>query len=188
MYDTLERLRHELEPNEDLLWSGQPKSGIVFQSADVFLIPFSILWCGFAIFWEVGVLSSPAPTFFRLWGIPFVIVGLYLVFGRFITDACRRANTCYGVTPKRILILSGIVTRSVKTIQIQSLDEMELKEHRDGTGTISFGRSTSPMGFFADSSWPGMGHYLPPSFERIVDAREIRRLIEQAQSALRSKS
>ena len=44
MYDALHRVSHELEPNEELLWSGQPKRGVVFQAADVFLIPFSILW------------------------------------------------------------------------------------------------------------------------------------------------
>ncbi len=62
------------------------------------MIPFSLLWCGFAIFWEVSVLSTDGPLIFKLWGIPFVIVGLYMAVGRFFIDAKQRAKMYYGVT------------------------------------------------------------------------------------------
>ena len=41
-------LRTLLDTNEKLVWSGYPRKGLIFRTADIFLIPFSLLWCGFA--------------------------------------------------------------------------------------------------------------------------------------------
>lgn len=97
-YDITE-LQQYLDTNEKLLWTGRPKTGIVFRTADIFLIPFSLLWCGFAIFWVT--MASQASIFFAMFGIPFVVIGLMLVFGRFIIDAKLRAHTYYGLTNNR---------------------------------------------------------------------------------------
>src|SRR6185295_3995125 len=68
-------IRRELGGAEQLLWSGRPSQGLVLRAMDVVLIPFSIMWGGFAIFWETIALISGAPLFFALWGVPFVLVG-----------------------------------------------------------------------------------------------------------------
>jgi hypothetical protein len=81
-----------LEPGERVLWSGRPAPGLTFRPADGFLIPFSLLWCGFAIFWEASVLRIPgAPFFFPLFGAVFVAAGLYFVFGRFLFRDAQRS-------------------------------------------------------------------------------------------------
>lgn len=82
--DAVSVISHELSSGERLLWSGQPRPGVRLRPFDAFMIPFSLLWCGFAVFWEATVITKGAPGFFMLWGIPFVLVGLYVVFGRFI--------------------------------------------------------------------------------------------------------
>jgi hypothetical protein len=71
-------LSAELGQGERLLWSGKPRGGMRLRAQDAFLIRFSLMWCGFAIFWEVGVSMHSDPLFgpglfLRLWGLPFVI-------------------------------------------------------------------------------------------------------------------
>src|SRR5262245_59440895 len=94
----------ELAPGERLVRSVQPRRGVRLRPMDAFIIPFSLLWCGFAIFWEVGAVTvtsrhgGPIAFVFPLFGLPFVIVGLYFVFGRFIVDARSRERTFYAIT------------------------------------------------------------------------------------------
>lgn len=138
-FDSSSQFQGDLNNNETLVWLGQPKKGIVFTAKDIFLIPFSLIWCGFAIFWVYLALTMGAPFYFAMFGIPFVIVGLIFVFGRFIIDAKQRAHTFYGLTNERIIIKSGIYKKSVKSINIINISDIEYTEKSDGSGTIYFG-------------------------------------------------
>jgi hypothetical protein len=174
-------LCEHLDPGEHLLWSGQPRTGIRLRAQDAFLIPFSMFWCGFAIFWETSVVRTGAPFFFMLWGVPFVLFGLYFVFGRFLTDARGRARTYYGVTNERILIVSGILTRQTKSLQLRTLADVSLTQRGDGSGTITFGSAPYINTFFPAGSWPGAGRYAPPSFDLIERAKDVYDIIRKAQ-------
>src|SRR5580692_3658363 len=81
---------------ETVIWRGRPRQGFMLTSRDTFLIPISLVWCGFIIFWESNVLRIPnAPTFMVLFGGVFFLVGLYLTVGRFFVDAWIRAGILY---------------------------------------------------------------------------------------------
>jgi hypothetical protein len=175
-------IQAQLEPGEKLLWSGQPRRGLMLRPYDLFLIPFSLVWCGFAIFWEVGVNQAGAPLLFRLWGVPFVLIGLYIVFGRFFTDAMLRARTHYAVTDRRILIVSGFFSRNFRSIYLRGLAEMEINEGRRGRGTITFGPTSAQAAMLR--GWPGTGKSLPPAFEGIEGARQVLEIIRKAQQPL----
>jgi hypothetical protein len=77
--DTREQVARELVPHEQLLWFGRPRQGFVLRTADAYMIPFSLMWAGFAVFWETIVNLGRGPLLFRLWGIPFVLAGLYMI-------------------------------------------------------------------------------------------------------------
>jgi Bacterial PH domain len=175
-------ISRELSSGERLLWSGQPRRGIRLRPSDAFMIPFSLLWCGFAVFWEVSVAAKGAPSFFVLWGIPFVLVGLYIVFGRFIVDAWTRDRTFYGITSERIIIVTGLSSRQTKSLQLRTLSDISLAERADGSGTITFGPQ-HPMAHRIPAGWPGAGQYAAPAFDMIERAKETYELIRQTQKS-----
>ncbi len=174
-----EEIGRELSAEEQINWSGQPRQGLVVRGTDAFLIPFSLLWCGFAIFWEINVINAPnAPIIFTLWGVPFVLVGIYFVVGRFITDAVQRSRTFYAVTTDRILIISGLFNRKIKSLDLRTLAEISLEERYRGEGTISFGSGSTNGGFAA---WPGMGAHVAPCFDLVAEAKSVFEVIRDAQ-------
>jgi hypothetical protein len=177
-------IRQRLEPQERVLWWGRPKGGIRFRMIDLFLVPFSLVWGGFAIFWEFLAISKDGPFFFALFGIPFVIIGLYLIAGRFFVDAWRRARTYYAVTQKRILILSRT---SLKSLELRQLSEMGLKESRDGSGSLTFGPQLSLSQWNNNFGIWG-GTPVVPTFESIPAASQVHATVRRAQADLERAS
>ncbi|WFU03800.1 PH domain-containing protein [Rhizobium sp. CB3171] len=172
-------------PGEKLLWLGQPKQGLMFNKKDLLQVPFSLLWGGFAIFWESSVIRQiNAPVVFRLWGVPFVLIGLYLIVGRFAVDAFVRARTQYAVSDQRIIILRDGWFSKILTVSLERLPALDLDQRGDGTGTISFGTDTQ-VGY---GRFGGMGAWTPalsnvPQFLGVKDVRDVFNLILRAQSA-----
>jgi hypothetical protein len=180
-HETTKKLHRELSPGESLLWSGRPKQGIHLRGADAFMIPFSLLWGGFAIFWEYGVYKSGAPAFFLLFGGVFVLVGVYFIFGRFMADSLKRKGTYYGVTNDRVLILSEFPTRTIKSLNLKTLSDITFSHKSDGSGSISFGPQNPMAGWMGGMAWPGMGQYQSPGFELIKDVKGAYDILREAQ-------
>lgn len=170
-----------LERSERLLWSGVPKRGLVLRPADALMIPFSIMWGGFAVFWESRVIQTGAPFFFRLWGIPFVLVGAYITVGRFMYDAWRRAGVTYGLTNDRVIIATSGPFPALQSLNLRTLTDITLTERPDGTGTIAFGRTDSSR----RTTWMQYGGApAVPSFEMIAGAKQVYNALRDAQRAL----
>jgi hypothetical protein len=167
-----------LSPGEQLLWSGRPRGGLRLQSSDVYMIPLSALWAGFAFFWEYMVVTGGAPLFFWVWGIPFVAAGLYILVGRFFYDAALRANTYYGLTDQRAIIVSTLFGNRQVTVPLKQMGGIDLSVTADRSGTITFGTPLPAYATFARS-----GRAAPPAFVMIEDVRDVYDKILAAQQA-----
>ncbi len=167
-------LKNELVPGEAILWRGKPDENHLLTSQDAIMIPFSILWCGFAIFWEATVLLMDAPFIFKIWGIPFVCVGLYFVFGRFIHQKKVLKSTQYALTTHRaICYKNGKIT----SCDFRNEPSITLKLKKDGIGTITFG--SNPFGYYKGFDILNRTAYNNTEFVNIPDAQNVHRLINQ---------
>ena len=168
-----------LLPGERIVWSGRPSAGIIFTGRDVMLIPFSVVWCGFAIFWEASASRSRAPGFFLLWGAMFVCIGLYLVAGRFLVDAWLRRRTRYALTDRRVLIQRSRPFSDFVAVNLDRLPDVRLTERAGGTGTIRFGQPASTWGGRGFSAW-GTALDPTPQFLAIPEVRRVFDLVQRS--------
>lgn len=158
-----------LTPDEYVLWNGRPGKGELLTKYDIYMVPFSIMWCGFAIIWETSVILMSAPLLFKLWGIPFVCVGLYMVFGRFIMKSYIRKKTIYVITNKRIFCF---FKNQINTMDYHIHPTRTVTRHRNGYGSIYFSTSMplnmlfSMIGPFANENFFGLENI--PDVDRVL--------------------
>jgi hypothetical protein len=178
------KIQPELMSGETLQWAGMPNPRVIFHIEDWFQIPFGLVWTVFMIFWESSALgywgtssrhNSP-PVFFALWGIPFLLIGQYLIWGRFVYDGWLKRRTYYAVTNRRILVLQEGWKRQTSTMYLESIPSIQ----KDGgtAGSLWFGEKPpvfAGRGRKSRSSRFSMG--ATPVFADIDDAEAVQRLV-----------
>jgi hypothetical protein len=184
--EAMAAIQSELLSGESVVWAGQPNPRVVFHQQDAALIPFSLLWGGFAIFWEMGVMGlGPFGTprsqpwdFGVVWGIPFVLVGQYLIWGRFLYNFWKKAHIYYAVTNRRVIAVQRVPSRKVTSAYIDTLPMILKSVRSDGIGTVTFAQ--------AEPLWSrrsGWGAWDPlsirdiPAFVDINGAKEVYQLV-----------
>ena len=136
----------ELQGGESLLWSGSANPGRSAMSAlpaALFGIPFA----GFAFFWISTAYHSthnlanhhnalPSGfSAFPLFGLPFLLIGLGMILAPLGVYLKGRSGV-YAVTNRRVMLISGTTTRSVKSIIPTDIAEVDHRERPDGTGDV----------------------------------------------------
>lgn len=181
--EALQRIQQERMGSETVIWAGRPAVGIRFRPGDWFAVPFSLVWCGFAIFWELGVAASPkAPPFMLVFGGFFIAIGLYMVVGRFFVDSYKRSKTYYGITNQRAISVCEAFGRKVVSESLRTLGTISTSGSPTGLGSLSFGnrmpQGNMPKGF----AWPGVDEGL--AFDFIQNPKQVHETIVKAQQTL----
>ncbi|MBY6155197.1 aspartate carbamoyltransferase catalytic subunit [Vannielia litorea] len=127
-----------LDDDEEILWQGRPNGGVVVRSKDAFESLFGLFFAGFAVFW-ISMASSMRPPsnapfifqIFPLFGLPFLAIGLYMVFGKYFWRAYVRRHTNYTLTNKRGFIATEVFgNRKLKSYPLT--DRLELEQTAQG--------------------------------------------------------
>lgn len=178
--ELVERLRLELGPGEHMLWSGRPRQGLFLRRDDWFWIPSSLVWNGVMVY-----VGSHAPNV--IFATPTILVGLYLLIGRFFADAALRRRTLYALTNERVWLIRDEWFRvTVKSLHLRSVD-LELDERPDGSGTLML--AVHGVGWVVENALPIRGRYIPrPLFELSDSAAEVFRQISKARRAQLDRS
>jgi hypothetical protein len=126
----------ELLEDEKILWIGKPDTKFILEKGDIFLALLGLLCAGCGLFVLNSFITLGYISIFI--GIFFVLVGLYLLFGRYHNNNYEKKRTFYAVTNQRVLIITYIFTKNVIAKFINQIPVLIKNVRKDGIGTIQF--------------------------------------------------
>lgn len=167
-----DQVRPFLLDGEKLLWCGKPYASVKYRPP-VFLMVFAVFWLGFSLFWTVSATAVGGP--FGLFGLPFIVTGIVLLYRVLFGQQSLHRRTVYAVTDLRVIMT--VETRGgtqFHDLSLSLLPTVSVCRVRGTVGTISFlpivtnsyGRHTvHRTGFYG--------------FDSIDSVQEVYRLISQ---------
>lgn len=176
---------------ERIVWQGSPDPAVSFSKGDIFLVPFSIFWTSFIVFWEVADYRA-GWVFGGVFGIPFLIVGAYFVVGRFFYRRWDRRFTRYVLTDRRAVILRR-KGQSLQEAPIGASPVRIERSARTGRGSIIWSSPAQPQRFtwsrrlgggvsrplLAGTGWPGTSQLSGVAFVDVDDFDPLIRALNQ---------
>ena len=147
-YELRQMVDNELNDGESTMWAGQPKpSKLALKSLPIVL--FAIPWTAFAVFWICGASGFKMPdfskggfSFFPLFGLPFVLIGLGMLSSPFWMMK-KAKGTVYVLTDKRAIIFEGGWRTNIRSLGPDQLRDLSRKQRSDGSGDIVFKKEIS---------------------------------------------
>ncbi|MBI2427366.1 MAG: hypothetical protein HYV29_00945 [Ignavibacteriales bacterium] len=164
-FDLQQIATSEIAPEgESLLWCGQPDPiRLAMTTLPVFI--FAIPWTAFSVFWIYGASGFQFPpdfsqggfSYFPLFGVPFLLIGLGMLSAPVFTYT-KAFRTVYIISNKSIRIVTTGRTKKVESYTAKDIGKIERKEKPDGNGDIIFRteitldsrnrQKTTPVGFY----------------------------------------
>ncbi len=176
------------DPDETLLWDGAPGRGIKLELHMLGQSAFGLIFFGFALFWIImatNIVGAGGPAqLFPLFGLPFLAIGAWFLFGHILWDAYLRSKTRYALSNKRAFIARQVFGRRLKSYPIDPDTELD---YRPGEpATIYFAKRMVKRRVGArsgSSSSTGLSRYrmVPIGFRYIPDGDKVYQLMRRAQ-------
>jgi len=129
--------RKYLRGGEEIVWSGQPVSGKLPTRQTLPVAFFGLFFIGFSVFWMI-MAAGHAGGFFAAFGVPFVLIGAYLTFGRFLKTTRFQENTYYALTSERLMICSTENGETLNEMSLTKIPYIQINKNPDNTGTLIF--------------------------------------------------
>jgi hypothetical protein len=135
-----------------------------------------------ALAFELAMLSTNAPIFVTLAGLPFVFAALYMAVGHFVATALEWNNTEYMVTGRQVLISHGIIRPAVPMFSILGPPHTTLEMQGPNIGNVLF-KPREGQGYGPAPGYQTMWPYTPGyvlGFLYIEDPADVQAIIEKA--------
>jgi hypothetical protein len=175
----------DLAPDERIIWQGQPTQGFRLAPQDAFAVPFAAFWLFMvsimALMAFTGEMKQVDPLAYVIMPV-FLLIGLYMLLGRFLVDRAARRRIHYFLTTERAVIEGVMFRPSRRSVSLAAAPEIRFRGRRSGRGTVQFG-SANMFGMMPPS-WPGATQFLPPAFDDIEDAERVYNLALTTQRSL----
>ena len=171
--------------NEEILWEGKPTEHTGLSSNSAYSPFFGIIWLSFSIFWtamaSVGTFSATQFSLisfvFPLFGLPFIAIGIYLVFIMPNKKGKKSGSIHYYITNYRIIIMTDTRSLAIKELSYENLGNVILTKNKNNTGNIMFSQLTLNKSLAFTANPPSLP--APDNcFYKIKDAEDVYKLIE----------
>jgi hypothetical protein len=174
-----------IEPGERILWSGRPDTTRMLAANDVIALPVTLASFGVVILVE---LSAPSSAWTRWFGVIACLVGVYVLFGRFVLRPRLARRTVYAITDRRALSVSPWLggRNHIGDIALASQPSVVERAPIGERGTVVVGGWRTAASDFATAGDPALFPlstlYLRTgvAFWNIPNAHEVADLIRRA--------
>jgi hypothetical protein len=147
----VQEVQSELFSGESIRWAARPSPNKIFHSDDWAVIPFSAIWLGFFVYWEGEALGLPGfggttghvEIFQVVWGIPFLLFGNYMLWGRFFWDEWLKRRTFYAITNRRVLLVQRGLSFKTWSVFPNELSTLEREGINVGTLWLALNTQSS---------------------------------------------
>ncbi|MFK7754787.1 MAG: aspartate carbamoyltransferase catalytic subunit [Sedimentitalea sp.] len=159
-----------LDPDEQILWQGQPKAGFRLDTSNPMMIFMGVFFMGFSIFWMK--MASQAGGYFWMFGLLFFGTGFYNSIGVHFWKSMRSGATHYTLTNKRGFIATNVMGRKTLTSHnITKTSPLELTEGALSSVTFAHIEKRNKNGH----------HSVDVQFQNIEEGRKVFALIRDIQ-------
>lgn len=156
-------MKSSLLPGEIILWEGDGKKPKISSGSNVSTKLFAVFWLAFSIFWTLG--ASVGGGFMGLFGVPFIIIGIVLLFQ-------KEPKPHYAITNMRVL---SNVSGYFNTTSLESITTARIQHDSDGTADIYF-TVENPVPSYSQKDMYVQGAYL----SKIQDGDRVYNIFERA--------